>query len=216
VPVFNDESTLLQLLAQLQPLRSSAQIIVVDGAPPVAVPQLLTYLTDSYFFCAPGRALQMHAGAACASAPVLWFLHADSRIPSDALIQIEMALQKSKWGRFDIALEGKSAWLAVVSTFMNWRSALSGICTGDQGIFVTANAYRRVGGFSPIPLMEDIVLSRDLKLVGSPARVKTPLISSGRRWDSKGPLKTILLMWSLRFRFWLGQDPKQLSKRYHA
>jgi rSAM/selenodomain-associated transferase 2 len=214
--VLNDESVLLQLLAQLQPLRAAAQIIVVDGAPPVVVRQSLKNLTDYYLFSPPGRGLQMHAGAANANAPVFWFLHADSQVPANALMQIELALQKSQWGRFDISLDGQSAWLPIVSTLMNWRSALTGICTGDQGIFVTADAYRRVGGFAPIPLMEDIVLSRELKRVGPPSRVKTPLISSGRRWDSKGPLKTIVLMWSLRFRFWLGQDLNQLSKRYHA
>jgi rSAM/selenodomain-associated transferase 2 len=216
VPVLHDDAMLLQLLAQLHPLRPAAQIIVVDGAAPTVVSDTLKTLTDQYVFAATGRAKQMHAGTAYAQAPAFWFLHADSQLPNGAMAAVEHALSQAQWGRFNIALQGNSLWLPLVSRMMNWRSALTGICTGDQGLFVTAKAYKQVGGFAPIALMEDIALSRALKTVGAPQRINLPLTSSGRRWDSHGAIRTIFLMWFLRLRYWMGEDPEQLSKRYHS
>ncbi len=207
---------LLRLLSQLQSLRPAAQVIVVDGAAPVTLTDTLKNLTDHYIFAQAGRAKQMHAGTAHAQASAYWFLHADSQLPCNAMQCIEQALTRAQWGRFDIALNGQSIWLPLIAKFMNWRSALTRICTGDQGIFVTAKAYKQVGGFEPIALMEDIALSRALKAVSAPARITLPLTSSGRRWDSQGAIRTILLMWTLRLRFWMGEDPERLNQRYHS
>jgi hypothetical protein len=97
---------------------------------------------------------------------------------------------------------------------MNWRSRMSGIATGDQAMFVTRLAFDAVGGFAPIALMEDIALSTALKKLGPPACLSQRVVTSGRRWEQHGVLRTIVLMWRLRLAYFLGADPNQLARQY--
>ncbi len=113
-------------------------------------------------------------------------------------------------------LDSPRLLLRVVAWFMNKRSALTGICTGDQGIFVRRDGFEHLGGYAPIPLMEDIELSRRLKRFSRPARIRTPVVSSARRWEQGGILRTILLMWRLRLLYWLGVSPEWLARQYAA
>jgi hypothetical protein len=99
---------------------------------------------------------------------------------------------------------------------MNLRSRLSGICTGDQGLFVTAGTFRACGGFPPIALMEDIAISRILKSSSRPLCLKQRITTSGRRWERHGALRTILLMWRLRLAYFCGADPRRLAGLYDA
>ena len=156
----------------------------------------------------------MNLGAKHASAPALLFLHADTLLPEGAVEQITYALIHHAWGRCDIALSGRSRWLPVVSWMMNQRSRLTGIATGDQGMFVNAANFKAVGGFPEQPLMEDIALSKRLKQISRPACLTAKVISSGRRWDEFGAWKTIRLMWRLRYRYWRGVSATQLAKEY--
>jgi rSAM/selenodomain-associated transferase 2 len=160
----------------------------------------------------------MNAGAALArtrGADVLLFLHADTALPPGAIDAIEHALAgKRAWGRFDVAIDGRSRWLPVVAALMNWRSRLSGIATGDQAMFVRADAFARAGGFPDWPLMEDIGLSRALKRISRPAALRLRVTTAGRRWDTHGALRTIALMWWLRLRFFLGAKPETLAASY--
>ena len=98
---------------------------------------------------------------------------------------------------------------------MNWRSRLTGIATGDQVIFVNKRLFESVGEYPFIPLMEDIALCKKLNKINSPVCLKAKVISSGRRWVKFGLFKTILLMWSLRLRYFLGVDPKTLATLYN-
>jgi hypothetical protein len=97
---------------------------------------------------------------------------------------------------------------------MNLRSRLSGIATGDQGIFVTRELFDRVGGFPVQPLMEDIALSRALRRVVAPHCLREKIVTSGRRWEQRGVARTILLMWRMRLAYFLGADPADLAPRY--
>ena len=100
---------------------------------------------------------------------------------------------------------------------MNQRSHLTGICTGDQGIFIRRELFRELGGFAAIPLMEDIEFSKRLKQRKlAPYRVRSPLKTSSRRWQEHGIVRTILLMWSLRLRYFLGASPQTLVERYYG
>ncbi len=156
----------------------------------------------------------MNLGAARARSAALLFLHADTRLPEGASKLISQSLNTNCWGRFDIHLEGTSRWLPLVSILMNLRSRLSGIATGDQGMFLRRASFEAVGGFPEQPLMEDIELSKRLKAVSRPAYLRTKVISSGRRWDQFGAWKTICLMWRLRYRYWRGVSATQLAKEY--
>ena len=102
----------------------------------------------------------------------------------------------------------------MVAFMMNWRSRLSGIATGDQAIFVTREAFCSVGGFPDIPLMEDLVFSRAMRAIARPACLHEKVTTSGRRWEANGLIRTILAMWWLRLRFYLGGNPNGLAQEY--
>ncbi len=104
--------------------------------------------------------------------------------------------------------------LPVVAALMNLRSRVSGIATGDQAIFVTRDAFERVGGFPAQPLMEDIEISRRLKRLGRPACLGARVCTSGRRWEQRGVWRTIVLMWRLRWLYWRGESPARLAQAY--
>jgi rSAM/selenodomain-associated transferase 2 len=159
----------------------------------------------------------MNAGAALATGRILAFLHADTRLPAAADHLIMNALRPESgrhWGRFDVRIEGRSAWLPLVAALMNLRSRLTGIATGDQAIFVSREAFAAAGGFPDIPLMEDIALSGRLRKRAAPACLAEKVVTSGRRWDRHGVWRTIGRMWWLRLRFFLGADPHCLAIEY--
>jgi rSAM/selenodomain-associated transferase 2 len=146
---------------------------------------------------------------------VLLFLHADTRLPDDALAQVDAALASgAAWGRFDVRISGRPRLLRVVAWCMNRRSCWTGIATGDQAIFVSRQAFDRVGGFPDQPLMEDVELSRRLLALGRPACLRGPAVTSGRRWETRGVWRTIFLMWQLRWRYWRGESPQALARDY--
>lgn len=215
MPMLNEAAGIETALTLLQPLREQGvEIIVVDGGSTDHSVALATPLADTVVVSDPGRARQMNLGAERARSPALLFLHADTQLPEGAVEQVSQALSTHCWGRFDIYLEGQSRWLPVVSTLMNLRSRLSGIATGDQGMFLCREAFEAVGGFPDQPLMEDIALSKRLKALSPPACLGIKVVSSGRRWDKFGAWKTIRLMWRLRYRYWRGVSATQLAKEY--
>ena len=122
-----------------------------------------------------------------------------------------VARRDAAWGRFDVEIEGRHRLLKIVAAAMNLRSRLSGIATGDQAIFVRRDAFP---GFPEIALMEDIALSRELKRRGRPACLRERVRTSGRRWEARGVLRTIFLMWRLRLLYALGVPPQRLAREY--
>jgi len=162
-----------------------------------------------------GRSKQMNNGASHATGDVLIFLHADTCLPENALQLIQKEISRNgQWGRFDIQLSGNHFMLIVIEQMMNWRSRLTGIATGDQVIFVTRPAFEQAGQYPEINLMEDIALCKALKKISPPICLKAKVISSGRRWERNGIYKTILLMWSIRLRYFFGADPQTLAFLY--
>ena len=209
VPALNEASGIRAALEALAPLRARGhEVIVVDGGSSDRTPELAAGLCDRVLSAPRGRAPQMNAGARAASGDVLLFLHADTRLPprAEALIP-----NSSVWGRFDVQIEGRHPLLKVVAWGMNLRSRLTGIATGDQAMFVRRDAFP---GFPEIPLMEDIELSKRLKRFGPPLCLRHRIVTSGRRWEKRGVVRTVLLMWRLRLAYWLGADPRRLATRY--
>ena len=197
-------------------MRPQAEVLVVDGGSEDGTADAARPLADRVLEAPRGRARQMNAGAAAARGDVLLFLHADTALPDDAprLIALGLAATGRRWGRFDVTIAGSHPLLAAVSTLMNLRSRWSGIATGDQAIFVTPDAFAVVGGFPDIALMEDVEISRRLKALSRPLCVRSRAITSGRRWERDGVLRTILLMWKLRFAYAMGVPPERLARRY--
>ena len=211
VPARNEARRIVATLAPLQSLRAAGhEVIVVDGGSTDATLALATPLSDRAFVAPQGRARQMNAGARVASGDVLLFLHADSQLPEDGVAAIADGMPRTarRWGRFDAAIAGTSGMLPVVASMMNVRSRLTGIATGDQGIFVERALFDAVGGYPDQPLMEDIELSRRLKrAAGAPLCLAPRIVTSGRRWERDGPWRTIVTMWGIRFAYWRGADP---------
>lgn len=216
IPTLNEAGCIGELLRQLQPLRAEGQeLILVDGGSGDETVAVAGVLVDQLLSAPAGRARQMNVGARAARGRLLWFLHADSQLPDRAGHLVIEALQPAGgWGRFDVRLSGDRPLLRLVEQLMNRRSRLTGMATGDQGIFVTRELFDKIGGFAEVPLMEDIDLSRRLKREQRPICLRDTLTTSSRRWEQRGVLRTIMLMWSLRLAYFLGVSPARLATRY--
>ncbi|TXL68296.1 TIGR04283 family arsenosugar biosynthesis glycosyltransferase [Zeimonas arvi] len=216
VPVLDEAGQIEATLAALAPLRHrGVELIVVDGGSQDGTVALARAEADAVLDAPRGRARQMNAGAAAARGEVLLFLHADTILPAEADRHVLRAVAGGRdWGRFDVRIAGRHPMLRVVARLMNLRSRLTGIATGDQGMFVRRELFQRIGGFPDQPLMEDIELSRRLRRVCAPACLPARAITSGRRWESRGVWRTIFLMWRLRWRYWRGESAHRLAAAY--
>lgn len=215
VPALNEARHIGRTLKALQPLRArGCEVIVVDGGSVDVTRRIAEPLADSVTVSRAGRAEQMAAGSEPARHPILWFLHADTLVPDGADHAIRAALEKHGWGRFDVTLSGRHTLLRLVEKAMNLRSRLGGIATGDQGIFVRRDLFEAVGGMPTQPLMEDVELSRRLRRTGPPACIHTPLHTSSRRWEERGVVRTVVLMWWLRAAYALGVPATRLAQWY--
>jgi rSAM/selenodomain-associated transferase 2 len=213
VPALNEAAGIRAALEALAPLRRRGhEVIVADGGSSDGTARLAAGLCDRVIDSPRGRALQMNAGARAASGAALLFLHADTRLPERADELVLDSLAVSLWGRFDVEIDGRHPLLRVVACAMNLRSRLSGIATGDQAIFVRRDDFP---GFPQIALMEDVAFSRAMKRRGRPACRREKVLTSGRRWESRGVLRTIVLMWRLRLLYFLGARPDDLARIYH-
>ncbi len=219
IPVINDSKQLLEQLNSLQIYRQGGhQIVVVDGGSDDGVESVSKGLCDVFTVCERGRARQMNRGAELADGEVLLFLHADTRLPDNAIDCIVQVLQAegSVWGRFDLRLSGRRIVFRVIAACVNWRSHLTGVATGDQAVFVARRVFQRVGGYPSIPLMEDVALSKQLRAVAWPRRIRQPVTTSSRRWEERGILSTVLLMWWLRLLYFFGASPEVLVRKYYS
>jgi len=219
VPCLNEAQQIEASLLSLQTLRQRGhEIIVCDGGSTDNSQQLASPLCDIFLQADKGRALQMNAGAVQASGDVLCFLHADTHSPHNLDKHIFRALQQNQsvWGRFNVHLSGQQPAFRLIERLINLRSCISGVASGDQGIFVYRSVFNRLGGYKAIALMEDIELSKRLRKISKPACIRhATLITSSRRWEQHGILRTVLLMWKLRLKFFLGSNPQQLASEYH-
>jgi rSAM/selenodomain-associated transferase 2 len=212
VPTLNEAAGIEACLAALAPLRARGhEVIVADGGSADGTARLAAPLADRVLEAPRGRAAQMNAGAAAAAGDALLFLHADTFLPPEADRLVLAALADRAWGRFDVAIDSEDPRLAVIAYFMNRRSRLTGIATGDQAIFARRDAF---AGFPPIALMEDVAFSRAMKRVSPPACLAARVRTSARRWEKRGVARTVLLMWRLRFAYWRGGDPDELARHY--
>ncbi len=225
IPTLNEERAITPTLAHTATLGFD-ELIVVDGGSTDTTPARLesyrlstqsSALSPVYWVTAPpGRARQMNAGAKAGRGEVFLFLHADTQLPQDAKAVIDTVLadQQMVGGRFDVQFDHPSMWGIMISKTMNWRSRLSGLATGDQALFVRRSVFEQMGGFTDMPLMEDIEFSCRLKQKGRTAALTATVTTSFRRWEQQGPLQTIFLMWTLRFLYWVGMSPHTLSRWY--
>lgn len=216
IPTLNEAAIIGSALESLRTLRGiELEIIVVDGGSTDRSAEIALHFADKVLIKPSGRAIQMNLGAKHATGNYLLFLHADTRVPLETLKILRQSFQRQcTWGRFDIRLTGQNPLFRVVEYCVNFRSRLTGIATGDQCIFVRRELFCRMGGYTEIPIMEDIALSKKLKCFAAPVCLRQKITTSSRRWEQRGIFRTILLMWSLRLLYFLGTDPKTLARWY--
>jgi rSAM/selenodomain-associated transferase 2 len=218
VPVLNEERLIYPLLTSLQQIKGqSSELVIVDGGSQDNTVPLAEKFADQVVISTRGRASQMNAGAAVATGEILLFLHADTQLPHDFLSVLADGFLDSgkQWGRFDVRLSGSHVLFRIIEFFMNWRSRISGIATGDQAIFVKRGVFRQIGGYPCLALMEDISMSKLLKKISRPYCTRSAVVTSSRKWETKGILGTVLLMWRVRLAFFFGADPDDLARIYY-
>jgi rSAM/selenodomain-associated transferase 2 len=219
IPTLNEAEGIVAALVSLAELRSRGhEVIVVDGGSSDGTAGLAQGLADCVLAADPGRSGQMNAGAHAAKGDVLLFLHVDTRLPdaADSLVLQGLLAGTSVWGRFDVQIATSRPMLRMVEAMMNLRSRLTQICTGDQGIFVRREAFEAIGGYPSQALMEDIAISARLRRISTPLCLRQRCLTSARRWESRGVLRTIILMWWLRLQYALGVAPARLARAYGA
>jgi rSAM/selenodomain-associated transferase 2 len=227
IPTLNEETALPATLERTFRLGFN-EIIVADGGSidrtrDIVVQFALSQEREAITACPvvsittpPGRGLQMNTAAELSHSEVLLFLHADTILPDHARHSIADSLQDHRCvgGRFDVQFDRPTSFGRLISKMMNIRSRMSGIATGDQAIFVRRNVFERMRGYSPLPLMEDLDFTRRLKKEGRIVALREKVTTSYRRWEQRGPARTTLLMWTIRFLYWLGVNPRALSRFY--
>ena len=153
----------------------------------------------------------MNMGAKIATQEMLLFLHADTRLPKSYRAELEKA---NAWGRFDVQFASASKFMKVIAFFINLRSRISCVATGDQAIFIDRSVFLAIGGYPELPLMEDVAISKCLRQLHHPFNSRERVITSARRWETNGITTTIVKMWWFRFAYFLGVSPLKLKQGY--
>ncbi len=216
IPVLNEAEYIADTLKSLDPYRRQGhEVIVIDGGSDDDTVSIAAQYADKVLRSDAGRAIQMNSGIDKARGDVLLFLHADTRLPGDAASKIINAVEDGYfWGHFNVRLSGQHFMFRIIERMMNIRSCITGVATGDQAIFVSLESIEIVGVYPHLPLMEDVVFSKSLRDLGWPACIKQQVVTSSRRWEDKGILRTVLLMWRLRLLFFLGVSADRLAGQY--
>jgi len=220
IPALNEEKSLQQHIVKFKALEKDCYIMFCDGGSDDETCALLQNHDLNYCLSPSGRALQMNAGAAACKktikSDILLFNHVDTLISSNDIELIKRTMRDNSivGGRFDVRLSGEGFVFRVIEFMINFRSRLTGISTGDQCQFVRRSVFEEIGGFPEQALMEDVEFSKQLKEHGKIACLKNKVVTSSRRWEKHGVVKTVWLMWKLRFLYWLGKSPEKLAKMY--
>ena len=215
IPVLNEADCLEHTLAFLFErdwVNRDCEVLISDGGSDDASVEIARRYPCRIIDSAAGRALQMNTAAAHARGRRLLFLHADSELPPEAeqLLQTDMP-----WGFFRLRLNGRHPAFRVIETAINLRTAWSKLAGGDQGLFFDSGFFKSLGGFPQIRLMEDIAICKLARRRAAPQILSSAIVTSSRRWQQRGIVKTVLLMWWLRLAFWLGVDPDRLHEFYY-
>ena len=217
IPVLNEESFLEKQKKLLMCfIKEEHEVIAVDGGSTDKSVKIANEAGCKTFITKPSRGYQLHFGAEQSKHDLLLFLHADTSLPINMaeLISSALAPVSAHWGRFDVSFSNSKLIFRVIAWLMNQRSRVTGIVTGDQALFVKRKSYFDCGGFPDYPLMEDIVISKHLKKISSPVCLPNKVITTGRKWEKQGVIKTITKMWGLRLMFFLGLSTEKLAKLY--
>jgi len=214
IPTYNEadylENTLTHLFNLIDPLQT--ELLISDGGSNDASLDIATRFPCEIIEGVPGRAMQMNRAASLAKGEYLLFLHADSQLPENWQSSI---LKSAQWGFFPVKLSGKHPLLRVIERAMCLRSSITRVATGDQAIFFQRNFFKKINGFTEIPIMEDIAICKKARRIIEPRIASDAIVTSSRRWEENGIIKTIFVMWWLRLAYWSGASPERLHRIYY-
>jgi len=218
IPTLDEATRLPPLIAALRREPEVAEIIVADGGSADGTAAAAAAVGARIVRTAPGRGRQLSAGAAAASGEILLFLHADSAFPAGGLAALTAALDRDPaipGGNFRVVFDGDSGFARWLTGFYAWLRRFA-LYYGDSGIFVRRAVYRAIGGFAPMPLMEDYDFVRRLERAGPTVRVEDPpLVTSSRKFAGRHPV-AIFWGWSVvHILYWLGVAPERLARIYY-
>ena len=224
IPVLNEEECIERFLNHLQKFKGlssseakgQSEIILVDGGSEDKTTEIasrcdgITIVSSSR-----GRAQQMNAGAKVANGDILFFLHADTSLPENAISAVEEIIKKdADGGCFGLKIDSSRLPLRIASQLITLRTKATHVASGDQTIFVRRKVFDKLGGYADIPLMEDLDFTRRLKKTGNFVELDLKVSTSARRWEKWGVFKNILLTWSLRILYYIGIPPERLAEFY--
>jgi rSAM/selenodomain-associated transferase 2 len=216
IPTLNEAAHIEALLARLRVRFAEAELLVVDGGSTDDTAALARHQGARVLSSATGRALQMNMGGEAASGDTVFFLHADSFPTVDADTLEAYLADAPQWGFCPVRLSADALAYRVIEWFINRRSALTQVATGDQMLFIRRDLFTRTGGFEALPLMEDVAYSKRLRQIATPLILSEPVHTSSRRWEQQGVVRTVLQMWGLRLAYWCGVSPARLQRHYYG
>ncbi|MCM2373966.1 TIGR04283 family arsenosugar biosynthesis glycosyltransferase [Aporhodopirellula aestuarii] len=216
VPTLNEEQCLEQTLRGIVGL-PNVEVIVTDGGSEDRTIDIARHMGATVVLANPGRGCQMNAGAAVASGDVLLFLHADTQLPESFHQHVRATLQRGVIAAaFSLLIDGDHFGLRWIEKGVNFRSRFLGRPYGDQGLFVSAKSFYKLGGFPNWPLMEDVELCRRLRKRGAISLAEAAVTTSARRWLRLGILKTTLINQLCIASYHLGVSPAKLDQWYRS
>ncbi len=215
IPVLNEAHTIEKLLVRLLDIQQ-VEVIVVDGGSRDATMTIAQSLGVKVISTTASRASQMNAGAAVATGDILLFLHADTTLPSGFELLVRQGLQDAKTvaGAFELSIDAQLPGLRLIEKMVNMRSRFFSMPYGDQAIFLKATIFKEIGGFPNLPIMEDFEIMRCLKVRGEISILSASVLTSGRRWQKLGIVKTTLINQVIIVAYLLGISPDIIVRWY--
>lgn len=217
IPTLDEEETLPHLLADLTALEVPVEVMVADGGSRDHTLEVARRRGARVIQGERGRGCQMNAGARAIDTPWILFLHADSRLPlqtAEALGQWLDSPPTCQAGHFSFRLDQDGFWWSLIERGQRVREKLTGLAYGDQGLVLSRAVFEEVNGIPEIPLMEDVEIVRRLRRNGGLDRIAAPLITSARRYQREGPVRSWVRNVVLLFLYSVGVSPGALSRWY--
>jgi len=213
IPALNEEAALRDLLPAA--LAAADEVVVSDGGSADGTVAVARELGARVVTGPPGRGGQLTRGAEATGAPLLLFLHADTRLPPDGIERVREAVAGGAvGGGFLMRFDTDGALLRLGERLINARTRLIRCPLGDQAHFVTREAFRALGGYRDWPILEDLDFALRLRRHGRTALIASPVTTAARRFVQQGVLRTVATNWLIWILYFCGVSPHRLARLY--
>ena len=214
IPILNEATILAKTLSRLQPELANHELIIVDGGSTDGSVDIAKKY-GRVVISERGRAKQLNAGASASTGDILIFLHADVWLEAGAFAAVETALSSGYvGGGFLQKIDGPSILYRIIERTADMRGKYLKVFYGDSGIFVSRSNFERIGGFTEVPIMEEMGFSKKLRRLGKTKMVKPRIHISARRWEANGIIRTTVKNWFITLLYFLGFSSERLAKLY--